>query len=88
MHQYHTLLKEFLMVRVHSYRLILNCSQERMAEKLRISARSYIDLERGKYCLSTSTLAFFLLTLPEKYVLELLRDLRKLIDEEDGHDAA
>ena len=88
MHQYQSLLKEFLMVRVHSYRLTLQCSQERMAEKLRISPRSYIDLERGKYGFSAATFAFFLLILPEEDVLDLLKRLRKLIEEEDSHDAA
>lgn len=88
MHQYQSLLKEFLTVRVHSYRLTLQCSQERMAEKLRISPRSYIDLERGKYGFSATTFAFFLLILSEEDVLNLLRSLRKLIEEEDSHDAA
>ena len=59
-----------------------------MAEKLRISPRSYIDLERGKYGFSAATFAFFLLILSEEDVLELLRSLRKLINEEDSHDAA
>ena len=72
MHQYQSLLKDFLMVRVHSYRLTLQCSQERMAEKLRISPRSYIDLERGKYGFSAATFAFFLLILPEDDVLNIL----------------
>ena len=88
MHQYQSLLKDFLMVRVHSYRLTLQCSQERMAEKLRISPRSYIDLERGKYGFSAATFAFFLLILPEDDVLDLLRSIRKLINKEDNHDAA
>ena len=83
MHQYQSLLKDFLMVRVHSYRLTLQCSQERMAEKLRISPRSYIDLERGKYGFSALTLMFFLSVMEEKEVQKLLREFRRIVDEEN-----
>ena len=35
-------------------------TQEEMAERLRITARAYSDLERGKYCASAATLLFLL----------------------------
>ena len=31
-----------------------------LAERLRITARAYSDLERGKYCVSAATLLFML----------------------------
>ena len=38
----------------------LGLTQEEMAERLRITARAYSDLERGKYCVSAATLLFML----------------------------
>ena len=41
--------QDFLRSRIHSYRSVHAFSQEHMAEALRISPRSYIDQEHGKY---------------------------------------
>ena len=35
-------------------------SQERMSEQMRITTRAYGDLERGRYCFSSSSLLFLL----------------------------
>lgn len=54
-----------------------------MAERLRISARSYSDLERGVCCFSAVSLLFFLLLLPEGQVTGLLEEIRVLVEGED-----
>ena len=47
--------QDFLRSRIHSYRSVHAFSQEHMAEALRISPRSYIDQEHGKYGFSAMT---------------------------------
>ena len=63
-------------------------TQEAMAEKLRISPRSYISLERGKSGCSAATLMFFLLILSNEEILNLCAAFRRQVDEEDAHDVA
>lgn len=88
MQSYQSLLKEFLMGWVYDYRTELQYSQERMAEALHISPRSYVDLEHGKYFFSASTFIFFLSVLPEEESLRLLKELREFIERIEQNDSA
>lgn len=88
MRMYQSLLKKFLSERVYEKRMQLQYSQERMAEVLHISPRSYIDLEHGKYGFSILTFIFFLLLLSEEEVLQLLKDFKNLTERTDHNDAA
>ncbi|MBU5626933.1 hypothetical protein KQI82_09335 [Oscillibacter sp. MSJ-2] len=82
MRQYKTLLQVFLRNSIYAFRKEMGYSQERMAELLHISPRSYIDQEHGKYSFSALSVIFFLITIPEERVLSLLRAFRKLLQEE------
>lgn len=88
MHQYALLLRAFLAEQIKGRRKALQVTQEAMAEKLRISPRSYISLERGKSGCSAATLMFFLLILPEDELPRLCAEFRRLVDEEDAHEVA
>lgn len=88
MHQYTLLLRVFLSEQIKGRRKALHFTQETMAEKLRISPRSYISLERGKSGCSAATLMFFLLILSEEEVLRLCAEFRQRVDEEDSHEVA
>ncbi|MDO4314275.1 MAG: hypothetical protein Q4C45_00765 [Oscillospiraceae bacterium] len=59
-----------------------------MAERLRISPRSYIDLEHKRYGCSAMTFGFFLLMLDMDALIQLINDFRELIEKADQHDAA
>lgn len=72
MAQYKLLLRVLLRVELLEYRKSCGNTQEEMAEKLHISARSYVDLEHGKYCVSSVTLLLFLFLLPEDRLVELV----------------
>ena len=85
MHQYQPLLQIFLLEQIKMHRNTLHVTQEIMSEQLRISPRSYVDLECGKYCCSATTLMFFLMTLPEGEVLRLCTEFRTLVEKEDSH---
>lgn len=88
MHQYTLLLRAFLTEQIKTRRKALHWTQETMAEKLRISPRSYISLEQGKSGCSAATLMFFLLILSDQELLRLCAAFRRRVDEEDDHEVA
>ncbi len=83
MKPYKLMLQKLLMKEVRSCRARLDISQEEMAEKLRVSPRSYSDLERGVFCLSAMSLMFFLLMLSREDVERILKDFRDMVGEKD-----
>lgn len=88
MHQYSLLLRAFLKERIKNRRKALHLTQETMAEKLRISPRSYISLEQGKSGCSAATLMFFLMILSDEDLLQLCEEFRRWVNEEDTHEVA
>lgn len=86
--RYKQLLKDFLADRIKQYRKGHGLTQENMAERLRVSPRSYIDLEHKRYGCSSMTVLFFFLHLNQEELLQLLRDFRALIERTDYHDDA
>lgn len=79
---------EFLRIQICSYRSRHAFTQERMAEILHVSTRSYFDQEHGKYGFSSPTFAFFLLHLSEEEVLTLLRDARNVLEGRDENEVS
>ncbi len=61
-------------------------TQERMAEKLHISPRSYSDLEHGKYGVSTVSLLLFPDLLPDEKIIEVVRKFVTQAQEENEHE--
>lgn len=72
MAQYKLILRLLFEVELLEYRKRCGDTQEEMAEKLHISTRSYVDLEHGKYCVSTVTLLFFMAQLPKEKMVEIV----------------
>lgn len=86
MSDYKELLKHILASYADSLRSSRKLTQEQMAEQLRISNRSYSDLERGIYCFSASSLLFLLLQLNEAERASLLEDFRSAVDEMENRE--
>lgn len=63
-----------------AYRKTQGLSQERFARMLRISVRSYIDLELGVFMPSTVTLLRFLLLLDDQELLCLLSTIEEFLE--------
>ena len=63
-----------------AYRKGHGLSQERFARLLRISVRSYIDLEHGVFMPSTVTLLRFLLLLDDQELLCLLSTIEEFLE--------
>lgn len=79
MKTYKSLEREFLSEYVDLFRKKRKLTQEEMAENLRITCRSYGDLERGKYCFSSNSLFFLLLMLNEHELKAFLTEFRNRI---------
>lgn len=85
---YKTLAKEFLAEYTNTLRKSRNLTQEKMAERLRITSRAYGDLERGKYCFSTIALLFLLLMLDDEELKDFLAGFRNRVHSLEQKDAA
>ncbi len=69
---------DFWVVRVREFRVKMNLSQERLAEKIHVNVRNYQKLERGVHKPSAITLLFFLNLLPDQEILAFVRAFGKL----------
>lgn len=67
-------------VELKKYRLGEGLSQEQMARTLKVSLRSYIDLEHGTTSPSALTLAMFLMLLPEDELKEKLKNIQTALE--------
>ncbi|WP_394272271.1 helix-turn-helix transcriptional regulator [Butyricicoccus sp.] len=80
---YKTSFRNHLATKLKRYRHSHKLSQETMSEYLRISPRSYVDIERGRYGMSAHTLVMFMLMMSDTEVLQLIDELRKIVSAED-----
>lgn len=69
--------------KLYEYRMENSYSQERMAEKLNISPRSYWEQEKGKSGFSGRTICRLLCLLPPEEVSSLIHSLRTEVWKED-----
>ena len=77
----HTAIKDYLQKKIVNFRVTNNLSQGKMAEKLYMDLRSYVDIENGKSACSMVTFVVFILVIsPDSS--EILGDLQKIIKEE------
>ena len=78
MRKFDSLLKGYLLGYLKETRKsLLGVTQEKMIALLRITVRSYSDLERGEYCFSATTLLLFLGLLPDEMIVEIVRGFSK-----------
>ena len=69
--------------KLYEYRMENSNSQERMAEKLNLSPRSYWEQEKGKSGFSGRTICRLLCILPPEEVSSLIHSLRTEVWKED-----
>ena len=65
---------------VREFRLDNRLTQEKLAEALRLTARSYQKLERGVHQPSATTLALFLGQLTDQEALAFIRSFAQLVE--------
>ena len=73
-------LRESVAGELLAYRKRYGLSQERFARLLRISVRSYVDLEHGVFLPSTVTLLRFLLILDDQELLCFLSTIEEFLE--------
>ena len=88
MNPYKEMLRKFFSEYVGTLRKRRGLTQEQMVEKLRITGRTYSDLERGIYFFSAVALVFLLLMLEEGEIKELLSPLRDEIEKVEDREVA
>ena len=66
--------------RIREERLRLNLTQEKLAEALHLTDRSYQKLERGVHQPSATTLALFLGQLTDQEALAFIRSFAQLVE--------
>lgn len=88
MSKYKPITAVFFSEYIAKLRARLGLSQEKMAEKLRITARAYRDLECGKSCCSGTTLMFTLLLIEDYNISGLLDDFRNRVSDFEENDIA
>lgn len=71
---------DFWVVRVREFRVKMNLSQERLAEKIHVNVRNYQKLERGVHRPLAITLLFFLNLLPDQELLAFVHTFGKLAE--------
>ena len=87
MRKYKGFVKRFLIGWLREMRSTLGLTQEKMSESLRMSVRSYTDIERGKSGFSATTLLFLLSLLPDEEIVRLVHEFRESIKNEEEHEA-
>ncbi|MGM9622408.1 MAG: helix-turn-helix transcriptional regulator [Butyricicoccus porcorum] len=74
--------RNHMAVKLKQYRHTHKLSQETMSEYLRISPRSYVDIEHGRYGMSAHTLVMFMLMMSDTEVLQLIDELEEIASTE------
>ena len=88
MNPYKEMFRKFFSEYIGALRKRRGLTQEQMVEKLRITGRTYSDLERGIYFFSAVALVFLLLMLEEGEIKELLSPLRDEIEKVEDREVA
>ena len=70
----------FWVGQVREFRLDNRLTQEKLAEALHLTARSYQKLERGVHQPSATTLALFLVQLTDQEALAFIRSFAQLVE--------
>ncbi len=73
MRKYQAELKVYLRDILLTYRQTLGLTQEQMASRLRMTPRSYSDLERGKTGFSAVSLIFLLYNFPADKMFQIIQ---------------
>lgn len=83
MHNYESLIKEYFSPYLRPWRVQEKLTQEKMAEKLRISSRAYSYLELSKNGLSAASLLLFLGLLSDQEILQMVRGFHEAVKKKE-----
>ena len=88
MRKHESLFLAFWVVRIREFRIKMELTQERLAEKLCLSTRNYRKLEQGVHKPSAITLTLFLHQLSDQEIISFIRSFAQLVVKADSQEVA
>ena len=88
MRKHESLFLAFWVVHIRGFRLKMELTQERLAEKLCLSTRNYQKLERGIHKPSAITMILFLYLLSDQEIISFIRTFDQLVEKADSQEVA
>ena len=78
----------FWVVRIREFRIKMELTQEKLAEKLCLSTRNYQKLERGVHKPSTITIILFLYLLSDQEIISFTRSFGQMVEKAHSQEVA
>ena len=80
MRKHESLFHAFWVVRIREFRIKMELTQERLAEKLCLSTRNYQKLERGVHKPSAIMIILFLYLLSDQEIISFIRSFGQMVE--------
>lgn len=88
MRKYEDLFLAFWIVHIREFRIKMELTQEKLAEKLCLSTRNYQKLERGVHKPSTITIILFLYLLSDQEIISFTRSFGQMVEKAHSQEVA
>ncbi|MEF2802277.1 MAG: helix-turn-helix transcriptional regulator [Acutalibacter sp.] len=88
MRKHESLFLAFWVVRIREFRIKMELTQEKLAEKLCLSTRNYQKLERGVYKPSAITIILFLYLLSDQEIISFTRSFGQMVEKAHSQEVA
>ena len=88
MRKHESLFLAFWVVRIREFRIKMELTQERLAEKLCLSTRNYQKLERGVHMPSAITIILFLYLLSDQEIISFIHSFGQMVEKAHSQEVA
>lgn len=88
MRKYEDLFLAFWVVRIREFRIKMELTQERLAEKLHVNTQNYQKLERGVHKPSAITIVLFLYLLSDQEIISFIRSFGQMVEKAHSQEVA
>ena len=88
MRKHESLFLAFWVVRIREFRIKMELTQERLAEKLCLSTRNYQKLERDDHRPSAITIILFLYLLSDQEIISFIRSFGQMAEKAHSQEVA
>ena len=86
--KHESLFLAFWVVRIRKFRIKMELTQERLAEKLCLSTRNYQKLERGDHRPSAITIILFLYLLSDQEIISFIHSFGQMVEKAHSQEVA
>ena len=88
MRKHESLFLAFWVVRIREFRIKMELTQEKLAEKLCLSTRNYQKLERGVHRTSAITIILFLYLLSDQEIISFIHSFGQMVEKAHSQEVA